>query len=105
MTFKKSNQVEKVDAVADDDIIVADEVYKFTNPYKNSQIAARINFNDRTIAPRSVPMKLHLSGVSPPASHPLKRKLILKQSTKAKKAKEIIESENVNDVIETAYYR
>jgi len=110
MTFKKTEQLTELegddaDDVADIDIIVSNEVFKFTNPYKKNQIAARINFKNHTITPQSVSIKLQVPDSQVSVAHPLKRKLILKQSPKAKRPKKIIKNENENDVIETAYYR
>jgi len=109
MTFKKKDHLTEDEDIDDDDdadaddIIVSNEVFKFTNPYKDSRIASRINFNDRTIAPRSVPIKPQVQAPQDSLAHPLKRKLLCTHSIKTKKVKEIIE--NDNDVIETTYYR
>jgi hypothetical protein len=62
MTFKKKDHLTEDEDIDDDDdenddddtdaddVIVSNEVFKFTNPYKDSKIASRINFKDRTIA-------------------------------------------------------
>jgi len=114
MTYRQYDTNEDLDADvddnADDDVIVANEVYRFSNPFKTSQVAARINFTALTIAPRPrcprpVQVKQELPAPQVPVAQPLKRQLIIKAGPKAKKAKsaqkvlEIID----NDVIETAY--